>query len=242
MLKIRSANSINCSECAVNFLCLPRNLDIDIIVELNDIIQCYRIVEKGTHVFHAGDKMEHLHAVHSGLCKDYWIDDVGNDHIDNFYFPGDLIGLESLPERKHQFSLIALEDLQLCIIPIDALFTLINKSEHLLKRILHINSYKMKNDQQVFLTTNAQQRVIDFLANILFRLKERNVDQRQLCFSISQIDMGKFLGIAHETINRIIRQLQRDKIIKIIQKKIHILDPERLTQQSTSVQYFGQNT
>lgn len=240
MLKNRSTHNANCNQCAANFLCLPKGLEPSEIDEINALITNYREVSKGEHVYFAQDPLDHLYAVYSGSCKDSWVNENGDERIDNFYLPGDIIGLESIPNRKHFFSLIALEDSKLCLIPLDALFELMQKHDSILKRVMHIASYKMQNDQHVSITTNANQRLADFILNIIYRLEERQKYTDHISLPMSQLDISLFLGMAHETVNRILKKLQEDSIIRIDNKKIYVVDLESLRKLTTPLMSFGQ--
>src|ERR1700733_14873430 len=114
MPKNRSTQNVDCLRCSVNYLCLPKNLNAVEVSELNALITHIKTVEKGAHLFHAGDPMHYLYAVYAGCCKDYWLDENGTQRIDNFYLAGDIIGLESIPNRTHFFSLVALQETQFC--------------------------------------------------------------------------------------------------------------------------------
>lgn len=240
MPKSRASLNIHCMLCPVSQLCLPGHLEVNEIEQINTVIQKIKFVAKGEHIFHAEEPMHNLYAVRSGSCKDYWLDENGNERIDNFYFPGDIVGIESIPQQKHIYSLSALEDSQLCIIPLEGLYELMQKSEHVLKRIMTIVGYKMQNDRHVHITTNANQRVADFILNILYRLQEREGYHQQLILPMSQLDISNYLGMAHETVNRVLRKFHREKIINIENKNIHILDEECLQCIGTPVPYLGQ--
>lgn len=240
MLKNRANNTVDCSRCAVHYLCLAKDLEPAVLAELNEIIASYKEVKKGEHIFHAQDPMNYLYAVYIGFCKDYVVDENGNERIDNFYLPGDIIGLESIPNRRHVFSAIAVEDSKLCVIPIDALFQLMQKHDSIMKRVININSYKMQNDQLMSVTTNANQRVADFLLNILYRYEERQKYEDHISLPMSQIDISNHLGMAHETVNRILRKFTKEKLIKIKSKKIYILSIERLKELTSPISFIGQ--
>ncbi len=239
MLKTK-VNYLHCNQCAVNHLCLPRTLDNAETEHFDALFQKMRTLQKGEHLFHIEDAMSNLYAVASGACKDYWLDANGNEHISNFYLPGDIIGLESLPQAKHFFSLTALEDSEVCVLPIEVLFEEMQKNNKLLKRVMNIASYKMQNDRQIRITTNASQRVADFIVSTLSRIKERRLSAEYIILPMSQLDISNFLGMAHETVNRILRKLHKDKIIKIENKKISVIDHDRLNELSTFVIGSGQ--
>lgn len=242
MLRNRVTHHINCQSCAVKNLCLPEPLSPDEIAYFNNFIVNIKEFTKGEHVFHTNDKMQNIYAIHKGSCKSYWLDENGNEHVDNFYFPGDLIGMESMPNRQHLLSLSVLEDhTQLCVIPLDNMFDMMQKVDKLLKRILHIASFKMQNDQHVRITTNAQQRIADFLLNILYRLRERQTgDLGSVSLPMSQVDISNFIGMAHETVNRVLKKMCQDNIIHIEDKKIYILDIAALETLGNPNRFFGQ--
>ena len=228
MLKNRHQLSIDCATCSVRHLCLAQNQESTSIAELNELIQKVRCVKKGEHIFHAFDPAYHIYAIFTGSCKEYQLDENGNECVKNFYFPGDIIGLESIPDQKHLFAATALEDTQLCAIPLEPLLELISKNAQLLKRFIDINSYKMQNDQQVRVSTNASQRVADFLENMVLRIQQRNITQNEVVLPMSQIDISNFLGMAHETVNRILRQWHLQNIIRYKNKRISHINMERL--------------
>lgn len=240
MLKSRANLNISCSQCPVKNLCLPKNLIAHEVELLNNMITKIKVVSKGEHIFHAEDPMHALYAVYSGSCKDYWVDENGNERIDNFYLVGDIIGLESLPQRKHFFSLVALEDAQLCMIPIEPLFEMMLHREDVLRRVINISGYKMQNDKHIRITTNASQRVADFILNILYRLQERQRYYGHICLPMSQLDISSCLGMAHETVNRILRKFQKEMLIRIENKTIYIINVAGLESIGTSLHRFGQ--
>lgn len=240
MLKNRANQNIYCGNCAVNNLCLTRNLNNEEIRQIDGIISKVKILAKGEHVFHAQDEMDSLYAVHAGSFKDYWLDENGNERIDNFYLPGDIIGLESIANRKHLFSLVALEDSELCIVPIDDLFELMFENKTFMTRIMDITSYKMQNDKQIPITTNASQRVADFILNILNRMKERAAFYDHISLPMSQLDISYCLGMAYETVNRVLKRLQKETVIKLINKKIYIINFAKLKELGTPIPSFNQ--
>lgn len=242
MIKARNSLNINCFNCKNNSVCLPRGLEKEEIEKLNNIITRVYCFEKGKHIFRRNDSLHNLLAVYSGVTKDYWIDIDGNEHIDNFYFTGDIIGLESIPRRKHVFSGIAVTDVQLCVVPIQALYEIMVGSRSLLDRMMNIASYKMQNDAQIFFTTNVKQRVANFILNILFRLQERELfkPNEAIYLPMSQFDIANFLGIAYETLSRVLHEFHHKKILHIEGRSIYVLDLKRLKYLGKVVEEFGQ--
>jgi CRP/FNR family transcriptional regulator len=228
MIKTRESQDVSCKKCPSRSLCLAPGLTPEELSKLNTQIAKILIVNKKDHVFFARDSMPNLYAVYRGSCKEYWIDENGNECITNFYFPGDIIGMESVSNRKHAFSVSALEDSELCIIPVDPFFALMQEHGNIMKRYINITSFKMQNDQSTSMGITANERVCDFLMNILTRMQERNHSEKNIYLPMSQLDISNFLGIAYETVNRVFQNLKRNKIIKINNKTMAVLDVNEL--------------
>lgn len=228
MIKTRISKNISCATCYVNHLCLGRDLDVTALQILDPIIKNIRQVAKKEYIYLLNDPMLHLYALNKGSCKEYWIDEAGNECITNFYFPGDIIGMESISRKKYMFYTAALEKMELCVIPVKELLDAMCNSPDILKRFLTINTQKMQHDQSNRTGITANEKVSDFILNIAIRLQERNPHQKQMTLTMSQVDISNFLGVAHETINRILNTLKRKKIIHLKNKKLEILNINEL--------------
>jgi CRP/FNR family transcriptional regulator len=240
MFKNRNQHNIHCNQCAVKTLCVARDLNETEVDDINNQITKIKVADKGNHIFHAEDAQHNLYAVYTGSCKDYWLDEDGDERINNFYLPGDIIGLESIPNGKHLYSLVALEDTELCVIPISALLDLMHTHSNILKRIMNITAYKMQNDQDIRITTKVSQRIADFILNTYYRLEERANSKDFISLPMSQLEISNYLGMAHETVNRVLRKFHKEKIITIKVKRIYITDIDRLKELGTALKSTGQ--
>ncbi|MCD6039628.1 MAG: Crp/Fnr family transcriptional regulator [Gammaproteobacteria bacterium] len=228
IIKSRVAQNINCFNCCSRHLCIAGgSLNTSEIDYLNGLIQKVVILKKQEHLFHAHSEQKNLYAVYKGSCKEYWIDENGNYCVTNFYFPGDLIGLESISDRTHLLSVVALEPTELCVISLND-FSLMQEKVNILKRFIDITSMKMRNDRSAKMGVTAHERVSDFLLNLISRMLERNQTINHVPLPMSQLDISNFLNIAHETVNRIFKNLARQKIIKIQNKVLTVLDISEL--------------
>ncbi|CAN5286875.1 fumarate/nitrate reduction transcriptional regulator Fnr [soil metagenome] len=224
MIKSRLLQKINCHSCAANYLCIANDLSSFELDELNNLISNVRYLLKKDLVCSLLSPLQNLYAVHKGSCKEYWLDVHGNENVTTFYFPGDLIGLESIAGRKHLFSVVALEDTEICVIPIDALLKLMSQQPNILKRFINITSFKMQNAHSTQAKVTADQQVCDFLLNIIMRMHEREPNAKEVCLSMSQLDISNFLGVAYETVNRVFKNLKLKKIIKMNNKTLEAFD------------------
>lgn len=228
MIKSRESLAIDCNNCLVKHVCLAQDISISDIEELNSLIQNVRCIEKKNHVYHLHDPLKNLYAIYSGSCKEYGIDSNGNEFIVNFYFPGDIIGLESIAAQKYLYYMMALEDLQLCVLPLNNFLKTMHRKPNIMRRVMHLSSIKMQYDQSARLGITAHERVCDFLLNIANRMYQRKPDEKEICLPMSQIEISNFLGIAYETVNRVFQNLKKKNIIVMNNKTLEILDLGRL--------------
>ena len=240
MLKDRKKLHIHCNECLYQKLCLPRKLTAPEIDELNSFITQVAVFEADEHVYLQNQKMHNLYAVYSGYCEEYWVDENGNECIENFFLPGDILGLEHIAKRKYLFSAIPLTKVELCVIPIDPLLAMMQTSHNLLERFISISSYKLLNNTYSKLTTNAKSRVANFLLNMLLRYEERNNNSHLICLPMSQIAISNYLGMANETVSRVLHEFARLAIIRIESKSIFISDVDKLKEIASPIESFGQ--
>ncbi len=225
LIKSRTAMNATCAACPSRHLCLPSKfMDKSQIATLDRIIQKMMIVHKNDHLYYSHETTKTIYAVYKGSCKEYWIDGNGNECVTNFYFPGDLVGLESVSDNKHMLSVVGLEYSELCVIPLDDLCKLMQESEAILKRFINITGYKMRNDRSVKMGVTAEERICDFLLNIIYRMLERNISLDNIPLFMSQLDISNYLGISHETVNRMFKNLQRLQVLKIENKKMTVID------------------
>jgi CRP/FNR family transcriptional regulator len=228
MVKNRNHLNINCNTCPVANLCISHTLNPEEKEKINSLINNLFTVDLGEHLYYQNQKMQYMFVLYSGFCKEYTVDTEGNEKINNFYFPGDMLGLESLSEKKYPFSTRALESSQFCAIPCEEILSLMHKSPRIFEQFIYIVSQKLKNNRQIPHTTNAKHRIAAFLLDIFYRLQEREKTKTHIDLAISQFDIGNFVGLAHETVNRTLHTFQAKKIIKIQNKKIYITNMQTL--------------
>jgi len=68
------------------------------------------------------------------------------------------------------------------------------------------------------------------LARYLKRLTDQKVHGTRLTRDLSQTELGSFVGISRENINRQLAAWASEGVIELTQGKIRIVDPDYLTQ------------
>jgi len=67
-----------------------------------------------------------------------------------------------------------------------------------------------------------------FLLDLSNRLKQRGFSESEFRLPLTRNEIGNHLGLAIETVSRLLKQLQQKKVVAIQQKQVKILDFDRL--------------
>lgn len=183
---------------------LKRNYGINIptglIDKFSSVVSEIKI-KKGNTLIRIGEKSNYLFFVVSGILRDYYIDDDGNDITRFISQEGGICGGDSLISDEP--SIICTETLENCILlrcsVLDFRKIIENDSDGiklyvwLLEKSL---AYKIHRENS-FLVKNATERYIDF------KCENPGIEKR-----ISQKYIASYLGITPESLSRIRRALK----------------------------------
>ena len=221
----------SCKNCSLIELCLPRGLNNDDLHSLDDMIQQRRLVRKGEIIFNQGEKSGCIFAVRSGSVKTFRTAKNGEEQILGFHLAGELLGLDGLDNQIHSCSGVALDTATICELPINDLNVLCVKIPGLQQQLLNLVSHEITKDHTMLLLLarrNAEQKLATFLINLSGRYKARGYSANNFDLTMSRYDIGNYLGLADETVSRLISKLRDQKIINAERKKISILNHDML--------------
>ena len=222
---------VSCSHCGLNALCIPTSLTSEEIEVVDTEIKRAKPLHKNSVVFETGDPFTSIYAVRSGALKAYSIDENGEEYVVGFFLPGELIGLDSIDSGVHLNTAKALETSTLCEIPFDQVETLSKKIHNLQKHMYRILSREIGEDQKLQLLLGkktAEEKIGTFILNLSQRYQQRHLSATLLRLPMARTDIANYLGLAVETVSRIITRLQAQKILKVDGKDIEILDYKQL--------------
>lgn len=172
------------------------------------------------------DAFSHLYAIKSGAVKTFHVDLEGQESIHQFYLAGEILGFEAIYLNHYPFSAIAITNTTVCRIPYERLINLISSRPDLNRHLLTSISQRFSFGQYVTAPT-ADQRLSAFLLELSRRQPDCNTPiELDLC--MSRQDIGNYLGLAAETISRILSRFQKNRLLVIKSKKIKLLDHTQL--------------
>jgi len=220
-----------CEDCSLFRLCFTHELAADELATLESSAKSRQSIGRNQHLFHAGQRMKSVQIVRSGSVKSYQISADGEEVISGFFLPGEVIGLDALATEIHPSFAVALEDSETCEIPISEFLELLQQSPKLNEVMIRLLSEEMAETRALLLVVgrlDAKTRVALFLLSLSQRVARRRQDPNRLKLSMDRRDIANYLGLTIETVSRTLSGFQRDHIIAVHGKQIHIKDHRAL--------------
>jgi CRP/FNR family transcriptional regulator len=217
-----------CSTCNLREICLPVGLSrIELDYIDRRLVAARRKVQRGEHLYRAGDKFESLFAVWVGSFKTCLSAADGREQVTGFQMAGELLGLDGIDTRHYQIDAVALEDSQVCVIQFDRLEELAREVQSLQLQLQRSMSREIVRSQGVMLqlgTMYADERLAAFLLNLAHRLQARGQSSTAVTLRMSREDIGSFLGLTVATVSRTFSKLQARGLLFVRNRQIRITD------------------
>jgi len=215
-----------CYRCRASNYCLPalcvhNNNQTDPMVRLVDR---KRIFNPHESLCYKSQPLKYLFAVHSGSCKASYVDHSGREHVTNFFYPGDIIGLESIFFHEHLVDIVALETSHICYISLDRFKELHRQSAEIRTQLVNFLSHQLWQLYSMQGSYTAEEQVVQFLLNLLHHAKIRGESASVLRLSMGRHDIGSYLGLSSETVSRVMTRLKKQRLISVERNVIELLN------------------
>lgn len=223
--------AVSCLDCRLGKICLPVALKDDDILQLDEIVKRGRMMEKGEHLYRAGDQFHSVFAVRSGYVKTYRLTKDGEEQITGFYFPGEVVGLDGINQNIYSNSARALESAAVCEIPFNRFQELSLQMPQLQTHFFQLMSQEIAEDQQLITLLSkktAEQRLATFILTVSARNATRSLSATHLRLPMSRTEMGNFLGLTVETVSRTLNRFAKEGVITLEQKEVGIIEMDKL--------------
>jgi CRP/FNR family transcriptional regulator len=197
------------------------------------IVQRY---ERGQPICDQGDPANALFCVFSGSVELYKIGPGDTEVTIRLLRPGDVVGYRPmLADEPLAASARALENTTLCVIPRNTVFDLLRNSPETAMRLLQKLAQELRVSEEELVARVSQsvpQRVARFLLWLREGLRNHPGNGLDIDVSLRREDMAHVIGIAPETLSRVLHDLERRGIVQLDRRRIRILDLPRLQQLS----------
>ena len=178
-----------------------------------------------------GDASQALYAVHSGCVKSCTPTPDGHEQILGFHLPGELVGLDALEHDNHMCAAVAMETVHVCELPLAQLEEMCHRLPGLPHRILRLIGREVAAKHAMLLLLakrSAEARLATFLLNLASRFSQRGFSGKEFNLSMPRDDIANYLGLARETVSRLLTRFQGDGLLSVHRRRVHIRDTDRL--------------
>ena len=179
------------------------------ITELMDRVGLRMTYARNEEIYGQGDDVEFLYRVVSGSVRTIRLTSDGRRQVGDFYYPGDLFGLETGPD--HRFSAEALTDCVVLVVKRSSVRAAAGDAA-LDRAILSATHRELDRAQSHLLLLGrktAQEKVAAFLLSLAERVGDESVEP-----AMGRQDMADYLGLTIETVSRMLSQLQAASVVE----------------------------
>lgn len=190
-----------------------------------------RKLARGEHLFHTGSSDPNVHVVVSGSVKLYSVTDGGAEQVLGFCFPGDLFGLDVLGAPEHGNSAVALEPTVVRALPTQELAAACRLVPAMQQRIYWLLARRINDLHEQMMALGrmrAEERLAGFLLGLDARLATSPRADHKLQLSMTRYEIGCYLGVALETVSRLLRHFDEAGLTRTHGRCIQLRDLDRL--------------
>ena len=221
----------SCAKCTLQTLCLPANIGMEDLDQLDRVVKNRRPMKLGDHLYRSGQSLNALFVAREGAFKTTITDEQGQSQVIGFHLPGELIGLDALGTGSHACDAQALTQANVCEIPLSQLETVASQVPGLQHQLLRIIGQSINRDHshlEMLGVKSAGDRMALFLHGMTERYALLGRPSDLIVLPMSRQDIGSYLGLVIETVSRTFNKMQEDGVISVHARQIRILDPQRL--------------
>lgn len=207
-----------CRSCGLHELCLPLGLLEQDVEHLELIVQRTRPLRSGRALYREGESFHAIYVARAGSVKTVAAAADGCEQVVGFHLPGELFGLDGLAQGLHRVTAQALDTVSVCTIPFDRLEGVARQLPALQHQLLRLMSREIgrRDDQLLGLGQHSpERRLAVLLLSLSQRVAQRGYSATQLLLPMSRQDIASYLGIAPETLSRLLRRLQDRGLIDL---------------------------
>ena len=185
--------------------------------------------QKGELIFKEGSPANHIVYIRDGFVKLSKKGLGGKDYILSISKKGGYLGINNLNKKTKQYyiSATSLTLTKVCFIDIVKFSMLLKKNCDFASEVI---SYIFDDEMNYYdrLVNNVQQQVPGRLANTLFYFRYEVYNSNPFQLNITKVELASLIGTSRESVTRLLKEFQDEKIIKMEKSVIHILDEKKL--------------
>ncbi len=221
---------IACMNCGVYELCYSVGGDTDLSM-LDTIVKSRKTFKRGDFLYQTGKPFRAIFAIRGGSIKTSILADDGRVQVTGFHLAGKVLGLDAIVTSQYNCEATALETTAVCEIPFSRLEELGKKIPDLQYKMLKIMSQEILDNRELMMLLgkmSGEERMATYLLSMSRSLEKCGSSSATFDLSMSRSDIGNYLGMAEETVCRILTRFQEEGLITTQRRKITLNDLDRL--------------
>lgn len=220
---------ISCNECKnENKLFCGLNNDDREHLSLNKGSNMFK---SGQTIFYEGNQPHGLYCIYKGKVKLAKLGADGKEQIVRFAGKGDVLGYRSLlSDSPYNATATAIEACEICHISKSAFMNKLSENSGLAFNVIQLLSENLKESEDKLISIS-QKPVKERVAQALLLLKTRfglEEDSATIAVVLTRREIGEIACITTETAIRTLSELKNENVLELNQKKIKIIDMNRL--------------
>jgi CRP/FNR family transcriptional regulator len=219
----------DCGDCPIRHRAVCARCEADELESL-DQIKYYRSFEAGQTVIWAGDKMDFVGSVVSGIATLTQTMEDGRTQMVGLLLPSDFVGRPGRDEAA--YDVVATSDMVMCCFRKKPFEELMGRTPHIAQRLLEMTLDELDAAREWMLVLGrktAREKIASLLSIIARRdasLKlTKPTGSMVFDLPLTREAMADYLGLTLETVSRQISALKRDGVIQLEGKR-HITVPD----------------
>lgn len=223
----------SCRNCRLGQRCLPGQCSFEQLGRVEAFARKESTYNAKSSIFIQQSPFTSFFIVKSGSVKTVHVNERGDERILGFYLPGEMFGLDGLTNGTYGCSALALERSIICRLSIDRLEELGAQLPRVQHWLLQVFSHELSNMERMtrwLSYGSAEERVTGFLLDISRRHRERRLIDNPFRLAMARSDIANYLGLALETVSRVLTRLQKAELIRIRGREVELLDRLTLTE------------
>jgi CRP/FNR family transcriptional regulator len=190
----------------------------------------YTIAKAGTCIHRQGEILKNIYVVVSGAAKTSFVRDE-DEFISGFALSGDIIGLDGVDGMTNVSTTIAVTDSLLLSVPYAELLKNCKDFPAFNRAMINIYADRIADTtlfMEVLAKARKEAKVAFFLTSWSIKLGTPGSLATDLDFILSRRDIADYLGIAYETLSRVLSEFCDMGMIQLSRNKLRIIDAIRL--------------
>ncbi len=215
---------IKCENCSIKN-CLLSNHCSNEWLEVIDVYKKEFKFSKGSEIITQGDRVEGIYFIESGMVK-ISLSRENQERIIRLAKEGDILGHRGFGnDYFYPITVKSLTDVTLTFIPMDIFIKVLKANANLSYNMMIFFAEELKNTEKR-MQQMLHMTVIERISTaIMFNIDAFGLDEdNMLKYTLSRRELASLVGATYETVVRMLKKLEEQKVIKNIGKQIKILN------------------